>query len=105
MKAVADGPDLPHTILAGDFNLTPWTFALRRMDVQFGLTRRTRALATWPNRLPSHDNPALMPFPILPIDQIYAGSAWRTESIRRGPRTTSDHYGVLATLAPAAPTP
>ena len=38
-------------ILAGDLNLTPWSFALRRLDRRLGLQRRDRALASWPARL------------------------------------------------------
>ncbi len=95
------GADQDHAILAGDFNLTPWSFALRRIDHSIALARRTRGLATWPNRLPIPGRPLIAPFAILPIDQVYAGSAWRTVSVTRGPRTGSDHYGVLVTLTPA----
>ena len=91
--------DQDRAILAGDFNLTPWSFALRRIDRSLELVRRTRGLASWPNRLPFGTAMA-MPAPVLPIDQLYAGRAWRTVSVRRGPRTGSDHYGVLVTLAP-----
>ncbi len=79
-------------ILAGDFNSTPWSFARRAEDRRFGLERRTRALFSWP---------ATAPFPVLPIDQVYAGPGWRTVSISRGPRLGSDHYPVVAILAPS----
>lgn len=92
--------DQGQTILAGDFNLTPWTFALHRLDRAFEMTRRTRGLATWPNRLPLSGPAIAAPFPVLPIDQVYAGPAWRTLDVQRGPRTDSDHYGVLVTLTP-----
>jgi endonuclease/exonuclease/phosphatase (EEP) superfamily protein YafD len=80
------------TILVGDFNSTPWSFARRRDDGLLGMERRTRALFSWP---------ALPPpgFPILPIDHVYAGSDWKTVRIERGPRLGSDHYPVIATLA------
>lgn len=80
------------TILSGDFNSTPWSFARRREDRRFGLERRTQGLFTWP---------ATAPFPLLPIDQVYAGSGWRTVSVARGPRLGSDHYPVVAILAPS----
>jgi endonuclease/exonuclease/phosphatase (EEP) superfamily protein YafD len=38
-------------------------------------------------------------FPVLAIDHIYAGPAWRTLAVSRLPRTGSDHYGVVASLA------
>jgi len=84
------------TILAGDFNSTPWSFARQREDSAFGLIRRTRALFTWPVV-------RQVPFPILPIDHVYAGSAWATVSVGHGPRLGSDHYPVVVILAPAAP--
>ncbi len=82
-------------ILTGDFNLTPWTFALRRQDRDLRpLTRRDHAIITWPAMIARLDRPT--PFPILPIDHIYAGRAWRTERIVRLPRAGSDHYGIEA---------
>jgi endonuclease/exonuclease/phosphatase (EEP) superfamily protein YafD len=85
---------LPHdtTILSGDFNSTPWSFVRRREDRQLDLIRRTRGLYSWPaNR---HT-----PFPILPIDHVYAGSGWATVKVERGPNLGSDHYPVVVTLA------
>ncbi|MFN3522380.1 MAG: endonuclease/exonuclease/phosphatase family protein [Phenylobacterium sp.] len=88
-------------ILSGDFNSTPWSFSRRREDRAFGLERRTRALFSWPAARFSPLRLQL-PFPFLPIDQVYAGSAWRTVEVRRGPRLGSDHFPVVAVLAPAA---
>ncbi|MBX9745346.1 MAG: endonuclease/exonuclease/phosphatase family protein [Hyphomonadaceae bacterium] len=85
-------------ILAGDFNSTPWSFALRRFDKASGLDRHTRALPTWPAQTWTRlELPALAPF--LPIDHVYSGSRWRLVSLRRGPRTSSDHYPIEATFA------
>jgi endonuclease/exonuclease/phosphatase (EEP) superfamily protein YafD len=78
-------------ILAGDFNSTPWSFARRREDARFGLERRTKALFTWPS--------SVLPFAFLPIDHVYAGRAWKTVKVERGPRLSSDHYPVIVTLA------
>ena len=83
--------DRADLILVGDLNLTPWSAALRRHDADLApLTRRTRASATWPANFDRINQP--FPFPILAIDQIYAGPAWRTVSLRRLPRTGSDHW-------------
>lgn len=90
--------DPRRTILVGDFNSTPWSFSRRREDRKIGLERRTHALFSWPARNVAHARWA-MPFPFLPIDHIYAGSDWRTVSIKRGPRLGSDHYPVIITLA------
>jgi len=84
-------------ILAGDFNATPWSFALRRQDKALGLKRRTRALATWPSGDFSRIVEA--PFPILPIDHVYAGKAWKTVKVERGPALGSDHRPIVVTLA------
>lgn len=85
-------------IVAGDFNSTPWSFSLRRQDRAFGLERRTRALPTWPTDR-ARRRRIRSPFPLLPIDHVYAGAAWRTVSVERGPRLGSDHYPVVVTLA------
>jgi endonuclease/exonuclease/phosphatase (EEP) superfamily protein YafD len=85
------------TIVVGDFNSTPWSFARRREDKALGLIRRTRGLFTWPAQQVSHNHlPAL--FPVLPIDHVYAGDGWRTVAVKRGPRLGSDHYPVLVIL-------
>lgn len=85
-------------VVVGDFNSTPWSFSLRRQDRLFGIERRTRALFTWPaGRFSSLEFAA--PFPILAIDQVYAGADWRTVAVRRGPALGSDHYPVVVDLA------
>jgi endonuclease/exonuclease/phosphatase (EEP) superfamily protein YafD len=86
-------------IVSGDFNSTPWSFSMRRQDRLFGLERRTRALASWPAGDFSRLHLAA-PFPLLPIDHVYAGAGWRTVEARRGPRLGSDHHPLVVTLAP-----
>lgn len=86
-------------IVTGDFNAAPWSYALRRTDRELGLTRRDRALFSFPTRLLGWDGPP----PLLPIDHVYAGPGWRTVSLERGPTLGSDHYPLVITLAPAAP--
>ena len=39
------------------------------------------------------------PFAFAPIDQVFAGSAWRAVSVTRGPKLGSDHYPVVVVLA------
>lgn len=85
-------------IVAGDFNLTPWSRPLREVDRGMGLERRDRAIPTWParRRLRGH---LIALLPVLPIDHLYAGAGWRTVRIYRGPDVGSDHYPVVADLA------
>jgi len=90
LKIVAPLPKA-RLIVAGDFNSSPWSFARRREDAALGIERRTRALFSWPAQGPTP--------PFLPIDHVYAGPAWKTVSVRRGPRIGSDHYPVVAVLA------
>jgi len=86
------------TILAGDFNSTPWSFARQRDDRAFGLIRRTRAVFTYP--IAAYRRRLIA---VLPIDHVYAGRGWATVSVERGPTLGSDHYPVVVTLAPTSP--
>jgi endonuclease/exonuclease/phosphatase (EEP) superfamily protein YafD len=91
-------------IVGGDFNLAPWTAALKRQDAAFApMTRREQGLFTWPALIARIGGSS--PFPILPIDHLYAGAAWKTLSVRRLPLAGSDHYGMLVTLARDAAEP
>lgn len=86
-------------ILAGDFNSTPWSYALRELDNTAGVIRRDRGLFSFPSGGGIAD-PISLPVPILPIDHVYAGPGWATVKVERGPRLGSDHYPVVLTLAP-----
>lgn len=87
----------PYDFIAGDFNATPWAPTLRAFDAAVPLTRRTRWLPTWPALIPGGDTKA--PFPVVPIDHIYAGASWRVVDVRLGPYIGSDHYPVIATFS------
>lgn len=97
LAAFLHGLDPDSVILTGDFNTAAWTANMTRQDSLLRpLSRRTIGLATWPAAWPRVEWPA--PFPFLPIDHVYAGPAWRTARIARGPVTGSDHYPVVADL-------
>jgi endonuclease/exonuclease/phosphatase (EEP) superfamily protein YafD len=89
--------DRPNLILAGDFNSTQWSFRQQVADAAFGVERRDIATPTWPARLP-HLGGRSFPLPFLSIDHVYAGSGWRTVSVKRGPDMGSDHYPLIATF-------
>ena len=93
----ADGFDHKSLIIAGDMNSSPWSFALRRQDGRFGLERRTRALFSWPVA-PFTRFGLRSPLPFLAIDQVYAGSDWKTVSVTGGPKQGSDHLPVTVVL-------
>ncbi len=88
----------PHDslIVGGDFNSTPWSHGLLRLDGWLGLERRTHALATWPAAPLPRIGLKLPTF--LAIDQVYAGRVWKTVSVRRGPNLGSDHRPVVVVL-------
>jgi endonuclease/exonuclease/phosphatase (EEP) superfamily protein YafD len=88
--------DKSDLILTGDFNSTPWSFSLKRQDKALGLPRRTRALPSWPSG--KFSRLANAPVPFLPIDHVYAGKAWKTVSVTRGPALGSDHRPVIVRL-------
>jgi endonuclease/exonuclease/phosphatase (EEP) superfamily protein YafD len=85
-------------IVSGDFNLTPWSFALKGVDKGLGLERVDRAMFSWPARSNPHSFSS-WPVPVLPIDHLYIGRDWRVVSLERGPRLGSDHYPLVARLA------
>ena len=99
LERVAQRLSRERLILTGDFNLTPWSRELKRLDQSLGLTRRDRAVATWPAQVFGRD----WPLPVLPIDHMYAGPGWATVKVERGPNLGSDHYPLIVVLAPVAP--
>jgi len=89
--------DRSRAVLAGDFNLTPWTHEMRRLDAEIQpMQRVTRALFSFPANLKGATYSA--PLPLLPIDHVYAGSRWQLVSAERGPASGSDHYPVIVDL-------
>jgi endonuclease/exonuclease/phosphatase (EEP) superfamily protein YafD len=102
LAAVIAASSRQRLIVTGDFNSTPWSFSRRNWDKAFGIPRRDVALFSWPTDIVRRKKiRALAPF--LPIDHVYAGPGWATVSVTRGPSLGSDHYPVVAILAPVAP--
>jgi endonuclease/exonuclease/phosphatase (EEP) superfamily protein YafD len=86
--------DRDRLILLGDFNAAPPSVALRQMEEDWGVRRRTQGLPSWP---------AIFPF--VAIDHLFAGDDWETVSIGRGGSTGSDHRPIIVELALAAEVP
>lgn len=78
-------------ILAGDFNSTPWSFALSGFEASIRLNRATQGIFTFPAS-------GALPLPVLPIDQVYVSQDLAIEAVTRGPRVGSDHYPILVRL-------
>ena len=74
-------------IVAGDFNLTPWSFRLRSFDRAVDLKRVTRTLFSWPaDRLTP---------PLLPLDHIFISRSLRAAPPHTGDANGSDHLPVI----------
>lgn len=86
----ADGAAL---ILAGDFNLVPWSSRLRALDASLAPLSRATAVFSWPARISGP-----VPLPIVPIDHLYAGPGWQLATLKRLERTGSDHYPIAVDL-------
>jgi endonuclease/exonuclease/phosphatase (EEP) superfamily protein YafD len=92
------------TIVAGDFNATPWSFTLQRLQHRMGLALVSDGILTFPAR-PYDGRSTQNPIKRLPgsvaflsIDNIFAGRGWQIVSVRRGPKLGSDHYPIVAVL-------
>lgn len=86
-------------IVAGDFNITPYSPVFTDWLRSSGLTdsRRGRTLrVSWPTTLPAVG---------IPIDHVAVNEHFEILSHRNLPNFESDHYGVLVELAPRAETP
>jgi endonuclease/exonuclease/phosphatase (EEP) superfamily protein YafD len=98
MRAIGDAPK----ILVGDFNATPWGWALKRFEAASGLQRGTRALLTFPSR----EGEYRFPFPLIAIDHVFTGNGAAVVSTRRAASSGSDHFPVVAEVAvPRGPGP
>ena len=87
-------------ILAGDFNMTPWSYRLQRLLATAGLRRHATFLRSWPtDRHPQFRLPA----PAFLIDHVVTTPDIRSVSIRTGPNLGSDHLPVIARLRLAPP--
>jgi len=86
----------PLTVVAGDFNQTPWTFSEKRLRDAMGLRLATSGFRTWPALpLPLPGRPVV---PLLAIDHVYVGRGWTITSIAQGPPIGSDHLPVVVSL-------
>ncbi len=79
-------------IVAGDFNLTPWSFTLARFAGAAGLVRHTGLSGSWPG------TSRWLP-PLFPIDHVLTSQHFAPVRVTTGPRLGSDHLPVIATLS------
>jgi vancomycin resistance protein VanJ len=86
--------DTRSLIIAGDFNLVPWSARLKWLDAAMMPLRRVTATPSWPARALDH----WFPLPLVPIDHLYAGPDWALLAVHRLDRTGSDHYPIAVDL-------
>jgi endonuclease/exonuclease/phosphatase (EEP) superfamily protein YafD len=87
------GRNLP-LIVAGDFNMTPWTEQLKRIISATGLKRYNTFHPTWPMRWRKYPVP-----PVFVIDHVLASDRFANISTTGGSRVDSDHRPVIADIA------
>lgn len=87
-------------LLAGDFNSTSFSYALRQFSVDAGLERQTQFLTSFPSRIMRRY--LFAPFPILPIDHVMTRGLIVPEVARAPSSGASDHYPVYADFALAS---
>ncbi|HEX5958462.1 MAG TPA: endonuclease/exonuclease/phosphatase family protein [Hyphomicrobiaceae bacterium] len=80
-------------ILAGDFNMTPWSYRLQRLLATTGLRRHAMLLRSWPT-----DGQFRLPLPVFLIDHVLTTPDITSVAIRTGPKIGSDHLPVIARL-------
>lgn len=90
----AAGPDTVPTIVAGDFNATPWSDAFDGL-ARRGWRRATGLGPTWPA--------AWRGWMGIPIDHVVVTRDWRVVRSEVGPNVGSDHFPVLVRLALESP--
>ncbi|MDQ4060945.1 MAG: endonuclease/exonuclease/phosphatase family protein [Pseudomonadota bacterium] len=74
-------------IMAGDFNLTPFSWKLTKLAHMTGLRRSATLLASWPgHRL----------WPAFLIDHVFSSREFAVRDVRIGPPLGSDHLPVIA---------
>lgn len=81
-------------IVAGDFNMAPWTWKMKRFTEATGLGRFNTFQPTWPMRWLN-----LPLLPIIPIDNVFASNHFTSLGTTMGPRLGSDHRPVIADIA------
>ncbi len=77
-------------ILAGDMNLSPWSWKLYKLQQKTGLKRHTTFLHSWPaNRVK----------PFVQLDHILTTPSIKAISVKTGSYAGSDHLPVIARLS------
>jgi endonuclease/exonuclease/phosphatase (EEP) superfamily protein YafD len=83
-------------LVAGDYNLTPWSRKLQRFTRETGLLRYNTFRPTWPTR-------RLIPLiPLIPLDNVFSSGEFARLFVTAGSSAGSDHLPIIADIALAA---
>jgi endonuclease/exonuclease/phosphatase (EEP) superfamily protein YafD len=89
-------------LVVGDFNSTPWSYAMKGFEAATALKRETRNVITFPELFTVPHRIAadglLHTIPFLPLDQVFERGVTVTE-LHRGASTGSDHLPVVVSFA------
>ncbi len=86
-----------NVVLAGNFNIAPWTVTLQQFPIWSNLSRATYGIFSWPARPITRF--ALETPPFMPLDHIFLSSGVKVVASSRGRDVGSDHFPIIATLA------
>lgn len=97
LSEVVDKIEGPMT-LAGDFNSTPWSYALRDFVARNGLVRETMNLVTYPLSW-YYFGAWRDTIPFLPLDHVMTRGGIIVHELHAGRQTASDHLPVVFTFS------
>ncbi len=81
-------------VVAGDFNMTPWTVQLKSFTRATGLGRFNTFIFTWPMRWRNYSV-----MPVVAIDNVFASREFAKIATIGGARQGSDHRPIIADIA------
>lgn len=96
LDRIAEGLPAPRIVM-GDFNATPWSWAMTQIQRNTGTRRIPGYRVTWHGRYPSMLGTLRGPLG-QPIDHILLSEDLAVDSIRRVQIPGSDHLGVLSRI-------
>ena len=94
-------------LVVGDFNSTPWSYALRDFAMRTMLDRQTRNVVTFPLRFTAphrfFPDGLMETMPVLPLDHVLVRGGVQVHEIHAGTDTGSDHLPVFVTFSVVKP--
>lgn len=90
-------------LVVGDFNSTPWSYALRDFAMRSMLDRQTRNLVTFPLRFTAphrfFPDGLMDTFPLLPLDHVLTRGPIAVHALHAAADTGSDHLPIVVTFS------